>query len=236
MSRLQPDRDAFLKLGKSLSQKHTDELAAQLSVVQSVIVNFALDHGDSIKQDSESQSKFTQICQLIGIDPLELLLLMESKLKRKDNYLGGLAIRVVEICQDTRDINGGLLSMKELRSRLKDNTSVPLEFLEEDIAKALAMISILGEGFEILTISGKKWIRHFTALGKSSISSDQQKVYELCEFTGGYVTQALLRDNFGWDKIRLKTVIDEMIMAGFLWTDSQGLGEVQYWEPSWISK
>ena len=32
---------------------------------------------------------------------------------------------------------------------------------------------------------------------------------------GGYVTYRLLRDNYGWDKVRYKTVIDEMIMNGF---------------------
>ena len=32
---------------------------------------------------------------------------------------------------------------------------------------------------------------------------------------GGYVTYRLLRDNYGWDKVRCKTVIDEMIMNGF---------------------
>ena len=52
---------------------------------------------------------------------------------------------------------------------------------------------------------------------------------------GGYVTYRLLRDNYGWDKVRYKTVIDEMIMNGFYGLDSQDNGEWQYWEPSWIS-
>lgn len=236
MSRISSDRDAFLKLGKSLNQKHANELSTQLSVFQSVVVNFAVEHGDSIRTNPEFRAKFTQICLLIGIDSLELLLLLELRLKKKDNFYCGLAIRIVETCQQTRDINGGLISMRELRSRMEDSTSVPLVILDDDILKALSILNGLGEGFELLTINKKRWIRHFTSSGKKGISSYQQSIYELCEFMGGYVTYRLLRDNYGWDKVRLKTVIDEMIMNGFLWIDSQGSGDLQFWEPSWISK
>lgn len=236
MSRLTPDRDAFSRLGESLTQKHSDELSAQLSVFQSVLVNFALEHGESIRTNSEFQAKFTQICHLIGVDPLELLLISESRLKKKPNLYCGLAIRIVEICQETSDINGGLISMKELRSRLQQELNVPLQVSEGDIMKALSTLIDLGEGLELLTINKKRWIRHFTAAGKNGISSDQQKVYALCEFMGGFVSYRLLRDNYGWDSVRLKTVIDEMIMEGFLWIDSQGEEGWTFWEPSWISK
>lgn len=236
MSRLTSDRDAYSKLGQSISQKHADELSAQLSVFQSVVVNFAVDHSSNIRSNPEFRSKFTSICLLIGIDALELLILLELRLKKKDNYFCGLAIKIVEICHQTRDINGGLISMKELRSRMEDCNSVPLKVAEDDVVKALNVLNSLGEGFELLTINKKRWVRHITSSGKNSISSDQQKVYELCEFMGGFVTVRLLRDNYGWDKVRLRTVIDEMIMNGFLWMDSQGPNETQYWEPSWISK
>lgn len=236
MSRPEPDRDAYLRLGQALTQRHSDQLSAQLSVFQSALINFASDHGDTIKNNPEFKSKFTQMCHLIGVDPLELLLFLDSKSKKSDNYYVGLGVRVVEICQETRDINGGLISLKELHSRLQDTVSVPLNVTQEDVLKSLVRLGTLGKGYEVLEINNKKWIK-FSATSGGGISNDQKKVYELCEFMSGYVTHRLLRDNYGWDTVRLKTVVDEMIMNGFLWIDNQGpSGEWQFWEPSWISK
>lgn len=235
MSRLEPDRDAYLRLGQALTQRHSDQLSAQLSVFQSALVNFAGEHGDMIKSNPEFQSKFTQMCHLVGVDPLELLLFVDAKTKKGENFYMGLAVRVVEICQETRDINGGLISLKELHSRLQETVSVPLSVLEEDILKALALLGNLGNGYEVILINNKKWIKYSAVSG--GISNDQKKVYELCEFMGGYVTNRLLQDNYGWDSARLKTIVDEMIMNGFLWIDNQGPdSQWQFWEPSWISK
>ncbi|KAK6456818.1 sucrose non-fermenting [Scheffersomyces xylosifermentans] len=236
--------DAYSKLGQSLNERHTDQLSTQLSVFQSALVNFAREHGEEIKQNSEFRNKFTQICQSVGIDPLDLLLYSGSVSKtsksqssktQSDNYFISLAVRIVEVCQETRDINGGLIPLKELVSIIRENSYINIEVTESDVEKSLSTLNTLGKGYDILTIHDKKWLKFTSALG-GSISNDQKKVYELCGFMGGYVTYRLLRDNYAWDKLRCKTVIDEMIMNGFLWVDSQGEGaEWQYWEPSWIS-
>lgn len=233
MNRIEADRDAYVKLGKALTERHSSHLSAQLSVFQSALVNFATDRGDTIKNNPEFCNKFTQMCLLIGVDPLELFVFIESSNKKSENFYLGLAVRVVEICQETREINGGLISFKELHSRLKETTSVPLELQQEDISKALVLLGNLGKGYEVLDINGSKWVK-FLGSTNSTISNDQKKVYELCGFMGGYVTHRLLRDNYGWDAVRSKAVIDEMILSGFLWIDA-GPQEWQFWEPSWIS-
>ncbi|ABN67720.2 sucrose non-fermenting [Scheffersomyces stipitis CBS 6054] len=231
--------DAYTKLGRSLSERHSDQLSTQLAVFQSALINFASDHGDEIKSNSEFRNKFTHICQSVGIDPLDLLLysssLSNTKSSQDSNYTISLAVRIVEVCQETRDVNGGLIRLKELVSIIRENTYINIEVTEANIEKSLATLTTLGKGYEILTISGKKWLKFTSAIG-GSITNDQKKIYEICGFMGGFVTYRLLRDNYGWDKVRCKSVIDEMIMNGFLWVDSQGeKGEWQYWEPSWIS-
>lgn len=237
MKRFEVDRGAYTQLGQRLSQKHSDELAAQLSVYQSALINFASEHEDTIKNNPDFRSNFTQMCYLIGVDPLDLLLFLSSKLKKKDNFYLGLAVRIVEMCHETRDLNGGLMSLKELRSRFQDSLNVPTEVSDDDIVKSMAVLDTLGKGFEVLEINRKKWIKFTGAAGTHGISNDHKKVYELCEFTGGYVTHQLLRDNYGWDSVRLKSVLDDMILNGFLWIDGQGhRGEWQFWEPSWIAK
>ncbi|SGZ57264.1 CIC11C00000003648 [Sungouiella intermedia] len=237
MKRFDVDRGAYTQLGQQLSQRHSDELSAQLAVYQSALINFASEHEDTIKNNPEFRSNFTQMCYLIGVDPLELLLFLSSKQKRKDNFYLALAVRVVEICQETRDLNGGLISLKELRSRFQDSLNVPTQITDDDIAKAMTVLDALGKAFEVLEINHKKWIKFVEGSGSRGISNDHKKIYELCEFMGGYVTLRLLRDNYGWDSVRLKSVMDDMILNGFLWIDNQGpTGEWQFWEPSWISK
>lgn len=224
------DRDAYSRLGKTLSDRHSDNLAAQLSVFQLALVNFAVDHGDEIKSNAEFRGKFTKLCEMTGVDPLELLVLVVSKSKNNPLLHIGIGVRVVEICQETRDINGGLISFKELHLRLKDSLSVPLTVTEDDIGKAIETLGVLGKSYEVFTTNNKRWVKF---QGSSGVSSDQKRVYELCEFMGGYVTHRLLRDNYDWDAVRAKTVLDDMIMNGFLWID-EGT-ELRYWEPSWIS-
>lgn len=237
MKRFEVDRGAYVQLGQTLNQRHSDELSAQLSVYQSALINFASEHGDTIKNNTEFRSNFTQMCYLIGVDPLDLLLFLSSKLKKSENFTLGLTVRIVEICQETRDLNGGLISLKELRSRFQDSLSVPMDISEEDIIKGMTVLGALGKGFEVLVINKKKWIKFSGSSDNKGISNDHKRVYELSEFMGGYVTERLLRDNYGWDKVRLKSVLDDMILNGFLWIDNQGpTGEWQFWEPSWISK
>lgn len=221
-------RDDYYKLGKNITERLEGQLSAQLSVFKSALVNFASEHGDEITNNREFRTKFTQMCQLVGVDPLDLQILTTKK-----DLEVVLAVRVVEECHKTRDFNGGLISLKELISRLNNeedsNTSTSLNITEENIISCLTILNSLGEGYEILNINKRKWLK-FT----NNVSNDHKKVYELCEFMGGFVTSRLLRDNFQWDQVRCRTVIDEMIMKGFLWVDL-GENELQYWEPSWIS-
>lgn len=237
MNFIHDNRDAYSNLGRLISERQSSELSTQLSVFQSALVNFANEHGDEIKQNEEFRKKFTQMCLLADIDVLELLIITSKKNSKAsaENINIGLAVKIVELCQETRDLNGGLISLKELLQLLKSKDNVNIDVKEADIHKALSVLNTLGKGYEIMNINNKLWLK-FSSATNSSISNDQKRIYEMCEFMGGYVTYNLLKDNYGWDRVRCKSVIEEMIMNGFLWVDSQGPGgESLFWEPSWIS-
>lgn len=231
------DRDKYSELGEIFNKKHTEALSTQLSVFRSALINFANDHGDEIKEKDEFRNKFTQICQLVGVDPLELMIHTFSKSqKRNESFYSALAVRIVEICKLTREMNGGIMSMKELISRLSENVNLETPITDSDVKKLFHILESLGGGFEFININGKQWLKFSsTSSGGKGMSSDQQKIYEMCEFMGGYVTVKLLRDNYGWDTIRCSNVLEELIMDGYLWIDSQAESGVQYWVPSWIS-
>ena len=239
------DRDAFLQFGNRLRQQHSDQLSAQLQVLRSALLNFVNEHSNEINNNAEFRAKFNQISQLIGMDPLDLLLYSNSGSKKSklmgkrttNNYIVGLSVKIVEVCQATRDLNGGLIPLKELQSTIIANAltslDVNLNITLNDIEQAVQLLnSMESKNYEVLVINKVRWLK-FSSL--DILSQDQIKIYELCEFTGGFVTRRLIQDNFHWDKVRCENVINEMIMNGILWVDLQGEDGPQYWEPSWIS-
>ncbi|KAI5970288.1 dot2 [Candida margitis] len=239
----QSDRDAYQQLGQRLNQQHSEQLSTQLQVFRSALINFVNDYSTEIKSNGEFRSKFNQISQSIGMDPLDLLIYSNSNSnatsrsntskRDSNNFVTGLSVKIVEICQETRDLNGGLISIRELQSILTDNSSdLKIDISTKHIEQAITILNSMGQNYQLIVINNESWLK-FSSI--ENLSNDQLKIYELCGFMGGFVTMGLIRDNYGWDKIRCKSVIDEMIMNGILWVDEQGEDEWHYWEPSWIS-
>ena len=56
--------------GATLRSTHKASLEAQLSVFQSLVHNFALEHSSQIQQDPTFRAQFTRICNSVGVDPL----------------------------------------------------------------------------------------------------------------------------------------------------------------------
>lgn len=125
--------------GANLRSNHLTSLQTQLSVFQSLLHTFALEHGSTIKSDPAFRAEFARMCNAIGVDPLAA-----SNVKGKTKkglglvsgpteggsfwtqILGGdvndfyfeVAVRVVELCRETRAENGGLISVEECRTRV----------------------------------------------------------------------------------------------------------------------
>lgn len=221
------DKQRYAQLGQLLHQQHAQQLSTQLAVYRSALVNFARDHPQDIINHDESRAKFTQMCMLIGIDPLELL--MQSKTS-KEAFRTSLAVRVVEICNETRPVNGGVLPLKELVDILQQNPEFEAVATEKDVVECLDLLNGLGKGYETLTINGKSWLKSVSM--SDSITSDHRTIYEACEFLGGYVSLRILEDNCGWDRVRARSAIDDMIMHGFLWVDHCPGRDTMYWVPT----
>lgn len=220
------DRDAYSRVGKSLVQKHQQEQETQIEVFRQALINFATDYSAEIAANNEFSAKFTQMCVLAGLDPLQLMLVA-----KRDNFANGVAVKLVEICDKTIHINGGLMAMADVISQLGDS-EVGLSVDEEAVEQAVKVLGELGPGYSLIGINGQKWLKYSSATDEMLV--DQRKVYELCQFMGGFVTYRLLRDNHGWERNRCERVVDEMISRGLLWIDygpPEGR-EMMFWVPS----
>lgn len=222
-------------LGQDLLEKEAAQLETQLSVFQAGLKYFAQQHGHEIRTNSAFRHQFAHMCSAIGVDPLagssinkKSGSLWSSLLGREVNdFYFELAVRVIELCRQTRNENGGLISVQEVKSRLGDDTiqSSAIDVTCEDIETSVATLKSLGKGFELVTMGHTRMIRSVP----SELNKDQALVLEACEALG-YVTYGLLADNLGWPKERSQAAIEDLLRSGMIWVD-EVKGSVLYWIP-----
>ena len=114
--------------GAALRSSHLDSLKTQLSVFQSLLHTFALQHSEKIKQDPTFRAEFARMCTAIGVDPLAASNAAGNKkgsgwlakVMGADGreFVMQIALRVVEVCRATREENGGLMGLEECKIRV----------------------------------------------------------------------------------------------------------------------
>ncbi|ANB13279.1 ESCRT-II subunit protein SNF8 [Sugiyamaella lignohabitans] len=232
-------RAAFDDLSSNILQEQVEQLNTQLSVFQSALAYFAVEHAADIRNNPEFRAEFSRMCTTIGVDPLagsssnnQGSLWANMLGKDVNDFYFELAVRVIEICRLTRDTNGGLISVSEMKTRLADKSQLrPIEVTEDDIERSVKSLKSLGRGFELVQLGTHK--KMMIRSVPSELSNDQTVVLGACEALG-YVTVTMLHDNLGWIHVRSRTVLGDMVAAGLLWADTQGV-ETEYWAPSWLS-
>ncbi|KAJ5895296.1 hypothetical protein N7495_006987 [Penicillium taxi] len=234
---------SYANHGANLRSAHLASLQTQLSVFQSLLHTFALEHSSTIKDNPTFRAEFARMCNTIGVDPLAA-----SNIKGKNGrrglgeggsfwtqILGGdmndfyfeVAVRVVELCRETRSENGGLIGVEECQKRVGKGKAIGsgLEVSEDDILRAVRSLEPLGSGFSIVHVGTKQFIRSIP----KELNTDQSTVLEAIQVLG-FVSVSMLCLNLNWEKARAQTVIDDLLTDGLVWLDSQG-SEKEYWSP-----
>jgi ESCRT-II complex subunit VPS22 len=127
--------------GSALRSAQTDSFQTQLSVFQQLLHQFSITHAKDIRSNPTFRAEFARMCNAIGVDPLA-----SSHKKVASDGAGGkvdggsfwaqmlggsvndfyfeLAVRVVEVCRDTRAENGGMLAVAEVRQRVQKGKGI----------------------------------------------------------------------------------------------------------------
>ncbi|KAL4759673.1 ESCRT-II subunit protein SNF8 [Aspergillus foveolatus] len=234
---------SYANHGANLRSTHTSSLQTQLSVFQTLLHNFALEHSSTIKSNPTFRAEFARMCNAIGVDPLAA-----SNIKGKNGrktlgdgasfwtqIMGGdmndfyfeVAVRVVELCRESRSENGGLIGVEECRKRVGKGRAIGsgLEVTDDDILRAVKALEPLGSGFSIILVGSKQYIRSIP----KELNTDQATVLEVIQVLG-YVSVSMLQINLNWEKARAKTVMDDLLADGLVWVDLQS-AEEEYWSP-----
>ncbi|KAL8849007.1 MAG: hypothetical protein Q9221_005968 [Calogaya cf. arnoldii] len=227
--------------GASLRSNHASSLQNQLSVFQSLLHNFAIQHGDTIKSNPTFRAEFARMCNAIGVDPLAGSNVKgKSGSKGKGSWwaqtLGGdvndfyfeLAVRVVELCRATRGENGGLIGVEECREMVGKGKGIGggMDISDDDVLRAVKSLDPLGSGFSVVTVGSRQMIRSIP----KELNTDQSTVLEAIQVLG-YVTCSMLEDNLAWSSARSETVMQDLLADSLVWVDAQA-PEKAYWSPS----
>lgn len=115
--------------GNTLRNAHSTSIATQLSVFRSLVEQFAQAHAKDIRSNPSFRAQFARMCTELGVDPLASSNNAAGKEgsgsfwaqmlgTTVNDFYFELAVRVVEVCGASREENGGLIGVKEVRERI----------------------------------------------------------------------------------------------------------------------
>ncbi|KXL46679.1 hypothetical protein M433DRAFT_153468 [Acidomyces richmondensis BFW] len=236
--------DQYAKHGEQLRTSHAEALANQLSVFQAALHNFSLTHAKDIRSNPTFRAEFARMCNAIGVDPLAGSNVKngkggggtESSVWAKmlgssvNDFYFELGVRVVEVCRETRNENGGMIAVSDVQKRISKGRAGlvggGMDVTEDDITRAIECLEPLGGMFKIQMFGGSKFIRSVA----KELNPDQSKVLEVIQVLG-YVTVSILQANLAWERARAIAVIDDLVADSLVWIDAQA-EETEFWSPA----
>ncbi|KAK4152667.1 EAP30/Vps36 family-domain-containing protein [Chaetomidium leptoderma] len=230
--------------GSTLRSSNAQALETQLAVFRSLLQQFAQTHAKDIRSNPTFRAQFARMCAAIGVDPLA-----SSGSNHQSNSGGGgvgsiwaqllgrsvndfyfeLAVRVVEVCGETRGENGGLIELRKVRERImRGRMEGASEITEDDILRAVGTLKPLGSAYSIIKVGSKPYIRSVP----KELNTDQSAVLEAAQVLG-YVSVSMLMVNLSWMRPRAQTALEDLVGEGMLWVDKQSQ-EWEYWSPGFM--
>ncbi|VBB87143.1 Putative vacuolar-sorting protein SNF8 [Podospora comata] len=243
---------SYANHGTALRTTNAQALETQLSVFRSLLQQFAQQHGKEIRSNPSFRAQFARMCTAIGVDFLAASASHEgSGGKGEESSIWGqllgrtvndfyfeLAVKVVEVCSDTRGENGGLIEVRKVRELLQVRQEKQMGgpgqkegggLTEDDVLRAVGTLKPLGSAYSIVRVGSKPYIRSVP----KELNTDQSAVLEAVQVLG-YVSVSMLMVNLKWARARAKTAVEDLVGEGMLWVDKQAGGEWDYWSPGFM--
>lgn len=218
------ERAKFEAVGGEMAAAQAEHVEQQVAAFRTHLEAFALKHKRAINRDPEFRQQFQKMCASIGVDPLVSSKGFWAELLGFGDFYFELGVQVIDACLSTRNVNGGLMDMQELRARVTDMRSAAAQAVsEDDLRRAITHLRALGNGFGILRAGGRELVVSVPC----ELSQDHTDVLLSAQRTG-FVTVSQLHADFSWPPERARRALQLLLDQGMAWVDVQG-GEPQYW-------
>ncbi|CAG7884482.1 vacuolar protein sorting-associated protein 22 homolog 1 [Brassica rapa] len=221
-------RDQYRLLGENVAKLRTDMMKEQLATFKSQLEEFARKHKNDIRKNPAFRAQFHEMCAKVGVDPLASNKGFWAELLGIGDFYYELGVQIIEVCMQTRSLNGGLISLQELCSHLRQRRKKDREAVtEDDCLRAISKIKVLGSGFEVITIGKKKLVRSVP----TELNKDHNQILELAQGQG-FVTVEEVQRRLSWTSGRVIDALETLLEEGLAMIDNGSKdGKCQYWFP-----
>ncbi|KAI9206041.1 EAP30/Vps36 family-domain-containing protein [Polychytrium aggregatum] len=222
LQRQTQEREAFRDAGNALAVQQLEQLQAQLASFKTHLEAFAVKHRSDIQRDPIFRAQFQRMCNNIGVDPLASKKGFWTEMLGFGDFYYELGIQIAECCLATREKNGGVIELTELKrlvERTRGKSSQPIS--EDDILQSIKSMAALGSGFDIVTVGGKRVVISVPKELNSDLGT-------LLLVMGQFTTAAEAASTLGWETQRVQQALDELLRDGICWVDEQAQ-PAQYW-------
>ncbi|KAI8996788.1 EAP30/Vps36 family-domain-containing protein [Pilobolus umbonatus] len=229
------DRD-YQQFGDSMAAKELEQLQKQMDLFKSNLQEFAQKHKKDIRKDPAFRAHFQKMCLNIGVDPLASNKGFWADLLGVGDFYYELGIQIIEACLMSRNNDGGLTELNELKKRveaMRGNMKQTKEtkhttLSEDDIIRAIKSLKPLSGGYEVLNIGDRKLVRSLP----KELDNDQSALLLLAQKTG-YVDADMIKTQLGWHTDRIIIATQHLLQDGLAWLDRHE-GKDTYWIPSYF--
>jgi len=205
------------------------QIENQLEVFKKNLEAFAVKYKDQLKKDPEFRQYFNELCAKIGVDPLVSSKGFWGQLLGVGDFYYELGVQIVEICIQTRPMNGGLMDMDDALVALKKKRGANGKALnKDDIDRAVSQLHVLGSGFQIIKLGKRKLLQSVPY----QLSNDHTAILELAQ-GANYVTLEGIMAELHWNEARAKLILSELLEEGMAWVDIDPTSRQHlYWFPT----
>lgn len=221
--------EKYKQKANELSNQQMEQLSQHLEAFHANLEEFAAKHKQEIRRDPQFRHQFQKMCASIGVDPLASGKGFWSEMLGVGSFYYELGIQAIEVCIATRPVNGGIISIKELRSRLlKTRGKYGQDISIDDIKTSIKKLKLLGTGFSVYG-SGDNLIVQSVP---SELNMDHTEILEFAQKHKGRVSPSQVMKALSWERERSVTVLEHLVREGMAWIDTQASPkETWYWFP-----
>ena len=216
---------AFKERGDSLAEADLAHAARAVEVFRAQLEAFAAAHGDAIRKDAAFRARFGGMCAKMGIDPLA-----SSKgawAAVVGSFYFELGVQIVTLAIATRELNGGLLNLDELLTKLKrvrarTAATKSVDVSVDDVLTAVERLSVLGGGLRVAEMGARRVLVSVPL----ELSTDSTTVLDFAAKHNAKASVAALRKELKWDEERAKRALTDVASEGMAWFDKPA---EEYW-------
>ena len=227
----QEARKQYQQTGQKMGGEQLSHVKEQMAVFKDKLEVFARRHRSAIRKDPEFRRQFQVMCARIGVDPLASNKGFWAEILGVGRFYTELSIQVVDVCMSTRSVNGGLIDMPSLLSRLQAlRGSNSVDVSVNDIEQAVGKLRVFGSGYSVVKAGRRLMVMSVPV----ELNPDHSELFKLVEQRGvPYYSARWLSEEHGWSPARTARATDLLLEEGMCWEDRRGVGEdVLYWIPS----